>query len=142
MSFDPALLVPVAKLLPATALLDKEARTRSAIGRAYYSLFLATRAAIAKAVGKDIDTDIDHGDLTNKLFAASSETNNEDLSATAKTLSDLYMARKQADYRLAPEPKWAAKLSKPEYARGLTTRAEDAIKRLPKLDFSAMTGRF
>jgi uncharacterized protein (UPF0332 family) len=141
-SFDPALFVPVAKALPSVSTLDKEARTRSSIGRAYYSLFLATRAAVATAVGKDIDSEIDHGDLTNKLFAAFSQTNNEDLFATAQTLADLYAARKQADYHLAPEPKWAGKLVKPGYAKGLADRAFDAINRLPKVDFSAMVGRF
>src|SRR5687767_14554640 len=98
MALDPAKLIPVAKRLPPELSLDKEARTRTAIGRAYYALFLATRKAICERLQIDIDNGIDHGVLTNKLFAASSETNNEQLSALAKTLIDLYTARQKADY--------------------------------------------
>ena len=79
MSFDPATLIPVAKHLPSEMTLDKEARVRSALGRAYYSLFLATRAAICTAIGKQIDDGVEHGDLTDRMFEAAAASGDDKL---------------------------------------------------------------
>jgi hypothetical protein len=140
-SFDPSLLLPIARALPVDLTLDKEARTRSSIGRSYYSAFLATRKAICVALGTHVDNDIGHGELTNQLYSASSASGNSDLSATAKVLQDLYDARKAADYSLEPSPKWLANLQKPDFAKRLAAQASGVISKLPGIDFSAMAGR-
>lgn len=142
MSFDPSHLIGVAKHLPGFGGIDKEARTRSSVGRSYYAAFLAVRAAICAATGKHIDDNVSHGDLKDALYAAGSDTGRSDLTATAKILDELYEARRHADYHLDLRGKWEADMQKPAYARGLATKAESVVKRLPTIDFTPMAGRF
>lgn len=141
MPFDPSEFVLIAKSLPSNLQVPKEGRTRSAIGRAYYALFLATRAAVCVAVNKHVDHGVAHGDLTAHLYAAASASGDPKLAATAKTLEELYAARRQADYKLEPDTHWAKNLTKPAFAEGLVTRSAVAIGKLAAIDFSPMVGR-
>ena len=140
MSFDPALFTKIGRSLTEQGNLDKEARTRTAIGRAYYALFLAIRKAIREAEGKAIHgrgDRVNHGFLQSTLASAS----NIDLVVLAETLSELYEARRQADYVLVPQSHWIKYCQNPRNAQRLLKRVEAEIRRLPRIDFSELIGR-
>ena len=140
MSFDPALFASVGRSLTRQGRLDKEARTRTAIGRAYYALFLAIRTAIRTQEGRAIhgrNDRIDHGKLRDVLASA----NDPDLNSLAKTLSDLYEARRQADYVLQPIGGWAKYCESPRRADRLLKIVEAAIRKLSTIDFTEVMGK-
>lgn len=141
MTFDPALFAQVGKSLTEQGRLDKEARTRTAIGRAYYALYLAIRKVIREAEGKAIHGRQDrvrHGALLSTLASAS----NHDLVVLAETLAELYEARRQADYVLEPQGRWIKYCQNPRNAKRLLKRAEAEIRRLPMIDFTEIIGKF
>ncbi len=115
------------------------ARTRTALGRAYYALMLAVRVAIRKAENKSADVGIaDHGHLWRTL----ENSGVPQLMSLGRTLKDLYEARQKADYHLdPPEPKWLAKLADPRFGRMNAEIAKDAISRLPRYDFTPVLGK-
>ena len=140
MSFDPKLFAKVGHSIRQQGNLDKEARIRTAIGRAYYALFLSIRTEIRTLEGKAIhgrDDRIDHGALKNLLYLA----NNSDLNNLARTLDELYEARRQADYVLEPTGRWEKYYESPRNAKRLLIRAEAEIRRLPNIDFTEMVGK-
>lgn len=140
MSFDPALFAEVGLSITRQGSIDKEARTRTAIGRAYYSLFLAIRTAIRTQEGKEIhgrEDRIEHGALNNYLASADSP----DLNKLAKILGELYEARRQADYVLEPLDYWAKYCKKPMNAERLLKRVTATIRKLPTMDFTEMIGK-
>ena len=140
MSFDPALFAQVGRSITRQGSLDKEARTRTAIGRAYYALFLEIRTAIRTREGRAThgrDGRIDHGALKNSLASAS----NPELKKLAKHLGELYEARRQADYVLEPSKHWAKYCESPKNAERLLKRVEATIRRLPTIDFTEMVGK-
>ena len=140
MNFDPALFAKVGRSITRKGDIDKEARTRTAIGRAYYALFLSIRTAIRTKEGRAThgrEDRIDHGLLQNSLSSA----NNPELNNLAKTLSDLYEARRQADYVLEPTNSWTKLCKSPKYAEVLLKRSEAAIRKLSKIDFTEIVGK-
>ena len=140
MSFDPALFAKVGRSITRQRNIDKEARTRTAIGRAYYALFLAIRTAIWTQEGREThgrENRIEHGVLKNSLDSAASD----DLNILAKLLGELYDARRQADYVLEPSAHWAKYCEKPMNAERLLKRVEATIRRLPTMDFTEMIGK-
>ncbi len=140
MSFDPALFAKVGLSITRRGDIDKEARTRTAIGRAYYALFLAIRTAIRKQESREThgrEDRIDHGALKNSLASAA----NPDLNNLAKLFSELYEARRQADYILEPSTHWAKYCEKPMNAERLLKRVKATIGKLPTMDFTEMIGK-
>lgn len=140
MCFEPALFAKIGRSVVEQGDLDKEARTRTAIGRAYYALFLAIRKAIREEEGRAIHgrrDRVNHGVLQSTLASAS----NYDLVALAETLTELYEARRQADYVLAPKGRWIQYCQNPRNARRILKRVEAEIRRLPRIDFSELTGK-
>jgi hypothetical protein len=116
-----------------------ESRTRACLGRAYYSLMLAVRAAIRTAENRDPDDKIErHGDLWRVL----EDSGVPKLQALGKRLGELYDARKMADYQLSPPTlKWAKDLADPRFARTNAEVAQDLIGRLPKYDLTPVLGK-
>jgi uncharacterized protein (UPF0332 family) len=132
--FDPSAFLEVADKVLDNMAIEKRARVRAAIGRAYYSLFLSTRQAGCRSCGKHIDSKVEHGALKDALFAGAARISDDDERTTvetlAKLLDELYAARSESDYRLQPTPAWEAKLAKPKTARSFVARTKAAIKRL------------
>jgi hypothetical protein len=140
MAFDPNLLPPVATSLCSNLSLDKEARTRSAVGRAYYALFLGIRAEVCRQHGKNVDSGVQHGTLKDDLYAAGANGRPE-LTALAKLLSDVYDARRQADYKLVPAAPYEKELAKPAFADNLTKQVSAALRKLPTMDLKVVACR-
>lgn len=138
MSFDPAHLGRVARQLPGVQTFDKEARVRSSLGRSYYALFLAVRREICQQTGLHVDNEIGHGELKNVLFSAGSSIPDARITAVATLLSTLYDQRQKADYKLDPAPPWPERLKKPKFAEGWATQVEEAIRKLPQIDFRSI----
>jgi uncharacterized protein (UPF0332 family) len=136
--FDPREFVVLSRAMAVSTGYHAEARTRSSLGRAYYGLFLAVRAAICTVAKKSVDDNIGHGALTNLLFG----TKQDPLIALGAILNDLYDARQKADYKLNPDPAWTRRLSDPKYAELRVKQAEDALRQLPKLDLTPLVGKF
>ncbi len=115
------------------------ARTRTSLGRAYYALMLAVRAAIRTAEHKSIDLSIeDHGHLWRTL----EDSGAPQLMSIGKLLKELYEARQKADYHLDPADfRWVKKLADPRFARANAEIAKDAIGRLPGYDFTVVLGK-
>ena len=139
MRFDPALFAQVGRSIIRHGSLDKEARIRTAVGRAYYALFLAIRTEIRVQKGRPPhgrDDRIDHGNLKNSLASA----NNSDLNRLAEILSRVYEARRQADYVLEPVGRWDGYFTKP-VTQKLLKRVEAEIRNLQNIDFTEMVGK-
>ena len=140
MRFDPALFAQVGRSIIRPSSLDKEARIRTAVGRAYYALFLAIRTEIRVQEGSAShgrDDRIDHGKLKDSLASA----NNSDLNRLAEILSQVYEARRQADYVLEPIGRWDGYFTKPRNAEKLLKRVEAEIRNLQNIDFTEMVGK-
>lgn len=140
MHFDPALFAKVGRSITRQGSLDKEARIRTAIGRAYYALFLAIRTAIRNREGKATHgrgDRIDHGKLTNFLYAA----NDPELKGLAGILNDLYEVRRQADYVLEPVGNWDGYFTKIRDTERFLKQVEATIRKLPNIDFTEMVGK-
>ena len=140
MLFDPALFAQVGRSITRQGSLDKEARIRTAVGRAYYALFLAIRTEIRVQEGSaphGRDDRIDHGKLKDSLASA----NNPDLNRLAEILSRVYEARQQADYVLEPIGRWDGYFTKPRNAEKLLRRVEAEIRNLRNIDFTEMVGK-
>ncbi len=136
--FDPREFVVLSRTLAVSTAYHAEARSRSSLGRAYYGLFLAVRAAVCTAAKKSVDDNIGHGDLTNLLF----KTRQDPLIALGAVLNDLYEARRRADYKLDPGAPWAKRVADPKYAELRVKQAEDALRKLPQLDLTPVIGKF
>lgn len=140
MSFDPALFAEAGQSIAKQGSIDKEARTRIAIGRAYYALFLSIRTAIRTEEGKEPHgrgDQIGHGNLTNVLYSS----DNPELNGLAEILGQLYEARRQADYVLEPAGRWAKDCKSPRKAKNLLRLSEATIRRLSNIDFTEMKGK-
>jgi hypothetical protein len=116
-----------------------ESRTRACLGRAYYSLMLALRAAIRTAEKRDPDDKIErHGDLWRVL----EDSGVPKLQSLGKRLEELYDARQKADYHLSPPTlKWAKDLTDPRFGRTNAEVAQDLIRRLPQYDLTPVLGK-
>ena len=137
MAFNPPEFVNLAQAVVTTPALHAEARARTAIGRAYYGLFLAVRAAIRVAEGRSADDGMAKGHLPSVLFSSKKD----ELIAVGMLLDSLYSLRRRADYILSPQGDWARKLSDPAYVEVRVKEAQALIKRLPTLDFTPVRGK-
>src|SRR5437899_2836273 len=138
--FDPAEFASLANQLgDDDSYTSLAARTRTALGRAYYALMLAVRVTIRKAESKSPDVEIaEHGHLWRVL----EDSGVPQLMALGKRLKDLYEARRKADYYLdPPDPRWIQKLADPRFARTNAEVAQDIIGRLPRYDFTTVLGK-
>lgn len=136
--YDPAAFAELGVRIAETEDFDPESRSRTALGRAYYALFLATRVALRNAQGRDIDVRIrNHGRLTDHLFSS----HDDGLIALGKVLQELYDHRQKADYVLAPKEGWHKKISVPATASLKAKVAQNAIERIESLDFSPIIGK-
>lgn len=133
--FDPALFAEIGKNIANAGSLDKEARCRTALGRAYYALFLSIRSALRQAQGRPIhgrEDHLDHGRLPIALYSAEDPA----LSAIAKLLDELNRARRTADYVLDPEGGYQSLCISPRRASILAKRTAATIRSLRTVDFA------
>ena len=79
-----------------------EARVRAAYGRAYYTLFLAVRSAIAARHAVP-ERRLEHGKLYTYLQSSRADAR---VRAVGKQLQHLYDLRRRADYELASDAAW------------------------------------
>lgn len=135
--FDPRKYIQVARRLVKTQDLDREARTRSAINRAYYALFLSVWVALTRAQNRMGEPPPAHGRLKDALYAAK-------FNGLATALNSLYEERARADYRVditSLPTHFSEKLSEPAHALTLTNWADSEIAKLSSVDFSAVVVR-
>lgn len=141
--FDPdhfiGLAVVLAQASDPRLLPDLEpARLRTALGRAYYGLYLQVRNAIA----------VRHGIALRRLGHGAVYTHLQNSRLTAETralgryLQHLYLLRQKADYELAPDPLWRSKLGDPEVATAAAVEARRLARLIPACDFSPVAHLF
>jgi uncharacterized protein (UPF0332 family) len=117
---------------------SEECRVRTAYGRAYYALFLAIRAEIARRHGVPTRR-MPHGALYTHLQHTAAGPSVRRL---GRELERLYALRQKADYDLAPEASWVGTLQDRQYAELLTKQALDRMSGMSELDFSPIVHRF
>jgi len=110
---------------------SEECRLRAALGRAYYALYLATRAVIVRKHGVP-PRSINHGVL--HTYLRHSEAGRE-LQALGQELRRLYALRQQADYEMVPTREWQLKLTDRVYVDFVTKQAITSASALDRLDF-------
>lgn len=138
--FDPMDYAKLAKELPSRLDLPKEARTRAALSRAYYSLFLAVCRQIRSAQGRPVHgrhDRIEHGKVPLALYGPDEPA----LASIAKFLEELYTARIHADYELEPDEAGQRLCLDPRKAARLARRVEEVIRALDRMDFSQVAKR-
>lgn len=113
---------------------SSEARTRAALGRAYYALFLAVRGAIAKKHGIP-EGKIAHGSLYTHLQNSKAPPG---VQKVGKALEELYELRRHADYELQPRGVWRRHLADPRVADLAAKRALGYAATADSLDYSAV----
>src|SRR5215218_9914836 len=86
-----------------------EARVRTALGRAYYALYLLVRAEIARRHGVSLRS-LQHGAMYTRL---QSPRASDEVRQLGLDLQLLYTHRQMADYELDPTLSWKEKLEDP-----------------------------
>jgi len=117
-----------------------ECRLRAALGRAYYALYLATRAAIVRKHGVPSRW-ITHGLLHTTLRHSKA---GREVQTLGHEMRRLYALRQQADYELVPTREWQEKLTDRVYVDFMTKQAIASATALDSLDFgpvAALLGR-
>jgi uncharacterized protein (UPF0332 family) len=136
--FDPLLWAELAIELPGLQKWSKEARIRTSLGRAYYSLFSAVRVSIRNEQGKGVDVPFrDHGKVIEALIYHGSDAH----AAVGKLMEQLYSARQKSDYHLLPDAVWEKKLQKVAFAENMAKQAKLMILRLASLSFASIKER-
>jgi hypothetical protein len=108
-----------------------ECRLRTAVGRAYYALYLSTRSAIARRHGIP-ERRITHGLLYTCLQYARMSGG---LRLLGHELQRLYTLRQKADYEVAASARWDARIGDPKYVDMIAKQAISTARALEKLDF-------
>src|SRR5215218_2154072 len=108
-----------------------EARVRTALGRAYYALYLLVRAEIARRHGVSIRS-LQHGALYTRL---QSPRASDEVRQLGRDLQLMYTLRQRADYEMDPPPSWKKQLEDPTGAEALVRRAGELARTIPHLDF-------
>jgi HEPN domain len=117
-----------------------ECRLRAALGRAYYALYLATRATIVRKHGVSSRW-MTHGLLHTTLRRSKAGREAQTL---GYELRRLYALRQQADYELVPTREWQEKLTDRGCVDFMTKQAIASATALGGLDFgpvAALLGR-
>jgi hypothetical protein len=134
--FDPVDFVHLARALAdeasAAPSQTRSARLRAAYGRLYYGVYLHVRAVLMIRHNLP-ERLLNHGTLQSRLQFGSSP---RPLRRVGSELQRLYMLRQQADYELAPEPRWQRQLDDPALVKTLVVRALDVIAAVGELDFT------
>lgn len=128
--FDPRRFASLAAGLVREPGFPADARCRTAVGRAYYALFLAVRAKYETAGVLTREARIGHGELRARLLGAAAAPARE----VGLTLGALYEARRVADYQRAPSPVWRNVVERPSGAGTLIRRAEAALRLLEGIE--------
>lgn len=143
--FDPQEFATLARQLASTELppvdgvtASTEARVRTALGRAYYTLFLAVRALISSRYGIHIRR-LDHGILYQALQSSRAEAK---LRHIGRELERLYHLRRKADYVLEADDADYRRLSDPAVAHLAAQQASAYVSELEALDYSTILDRF
>jgi uncharacterized protein (UPF0332 family) len=115
-----------------------ECRLRVALGRAYYALYLATRAVIIRKHGIP-SRSINHGVLHTHLRHSKA---GREVQALGHELRRLYALRQQADYEMVPTREWQLKLTDRVYVDFVTKQAITSASALDRLDFGPVAELF
>jgi uncharacterized protein (UPF0332 family) len=108
-----------------------ECRLRAALGRAYYTLYLTTRAVIIRKHGI-APRRLSHGVLYTYLQHS---TAGREVQLLGQELARLYTLRQKADYELLPTPEWHRKLTDVRYVDLMAKQAIASASVLDRLDF-------
>ena len=117
---------------------SQECRLRTALGRAYYALYLATRAAIARRHGIQ-ERRLTHGALLTYLQYARMSS---EVRLLGQELQRLYRLRQKADYELVPPGDWHARLADPRYVELAAKQAIASARLLEGMDFGPVAALF
>jgi len=115
-----------------------EAWVRTAVGRAYYGLYLIVRSAITDRHRISAQR-LSHGALCSHL--QNSRVRRE-ARAIGRHLEYLYSWRRRADYELTLEPHWQRRLSDPDAVMAVTMEAERLARTVHRLDFAPIVHLF
>jgi hypothetical protein len=108
------------------------ARVRTALGRAYYALYLLVRTEIMRRHGVPVRS-LQHGAMYTRL---QSPRASDEVRQLGRDLQLLYTLRQKADYELDPAPSWKRQLEDPGGAEALVRRARELAGTISRLDFS------
>jgi hypothetical protein len=111
---------------------SEECRLRAALGRAYYALYLTTRAAIARRHGIPPRW-ISHGALQTVLRHSQA---GRQAQALGHELRRLYLLRQKADYEMETSREWERMLKDRRYVEFMTKQAVASASVLDRLDFA------
>jgi hypothetical protein len=114
------------------------ARVRTALGRAYYGLYLQVRTAIAGRHGVPLRR-LRHGPVYTHLQNSRLPVETR---ALGRYLQHLYTLRQKADYELSPDELWRSKLGDPEVAAAAAVEARRLARMIPSCDFSPVAHLF
>jgi uncharacterized protein (UPF0332 family) len=137
---DPADFLHVANELVAGSRSEAltPARVRTAVGRAYYAVFLLIRAELSRRHRVPLRR-IQHGSVYTHL---QSPRAGDELRHAGRELERLYAARQKADYDLAPDAFWRRHVEDPSAARILLRSAGKLAQAIPRLDLSPIAPLF
>lgn len=108
-----------------------ECRLRAALGRAYYALYLTTRAVIARKHGIQ-ERRLSHSLLYTYLQHSTASL---EVQLLGQELYQLYTLRQKADYEVLPSGQWQRKLRDPKYVDLVAKQAIASVSALDRLDF-------
>jgi hypothetical protein len=108
-----------------------ECRLRAALGRAYYALYLTTRAVIARKHGIE-ERRLSHGRLYTYLQHSTASL---EVRLLGQELYQLYTLRQKADYEVLLAGQWQRKLTDAKYVDLIAEQAIASASVLDRLDF-------
>jgi hypothetical protein len=115
-----------------------ECRLRAALGRAYYALYLTTRAVIARKYRVQ-ERRISHGLLYTYLQHSTASL---EVRLLGQELYRLYTLRQKADYEVLPTGQWERKMRDPKYVDLMAKQAIASASVLDRLDFGPVAELF
>jgi hypothetical protein len=117
---------------------SQECRLRAALGRAYYALYLTTRAVIARKHGIQ-ERQVSHGLLYTYLQHSTASL---EVQLLGQALYQLYTLRQKADYDVLPTGPWQRKLRDAKYVDLVAKQAIASASALDRLDFGPVAALF
>lgn len=133
--FEPSDFLELARqLVPSQGQELAEARVRTALGRAYYALYLLVRAEISRKHGI-LPRHLPHGTVYTRL---QSPLASDEVRRLGRNLEWMYTLRQKADYELELGPAWRDRLTDATAATGVAQLAMEFAALLPRLDFSPL----
>jgi len=116
----------------------REARVRTAYGRAYYALYLLVRNELERR-HKLRTRALAHGAVYTHLQSSQAS---EEVRQLGRELQRLYTLRQKADYELVPIAEWEKLMADERFAAELVVLAAEWSPRLSRLDFSPVVTLF